>query len=223
MAEFYECFRNEPPDAVVASWAAQTVANILYAPEIAVRDALEIAREEPRSLVRLRQELEWDEPRKWRAIKHGRVLSLAEDAIQTVTHTNIAGRVYLALSKQGAASHLQAILSGNERRAILDLLQILRTARRASPMGGEYIPGACSLARKSRTKGPFARILASRVHVEAFRAGEYWLGTNPACVSVSVFGRVLCGDPAALEILAFLRAYATGDWRWRFLLGALLA
>ena len=222
MAEHLESVVSRQSSAVAAAWALETVANILAGPSIAVHDAVEIAADDPRSLIGLRRELEFSEPRQWRAIKCGRVKNLVRRGL-TAPRGNLAARVKAALSRQGVTSHLQAILTWPERSALLDLIQLLRTASRVKPLGAEQFPGACSRVRKSRAKGALARMLRSANARAVFQVSDDWLGCDPSRARLDVFERVLSGHSATLGALSLSRAYATGDYRWRFLLGYIMA
>ena len=211
-----------PAEAAAINWPYTTIANIKFAPLIAVHDALETAEHDPRSLIGVRRELERSDPDKWQAIKCGRILRLAERAFQS-PRGNIAARVHTAFSRQGTASHLQAILTGQERKAMLDLMRLFHAAARVRPLGPNRMGSACAKATRIRSKGAFGQIVRSSQPALAFLTADEWLGTDPDAVEPSIFVRVMQGDPRTMETMNLIRSYASGDWRWRFLFGRLVA
>ena len=188
----------------------------------AVHDALETAEHDPRSLIGVRRELDRSDPDKWQAIKCGRVLRLAERALQS-PRGNIAARVHTAFSRQGTASHLQAMLTGYERKAMLDLMQLFHAAARVRPLGLDRMGKACAKATRMRTKGAFGQIVRSPQPALAFLTGDEWLGNDPDAIEPSIFVRVIQADSRTMETMSLIRRYAPGDWRWRFQFGRLVA
>jgi hypothetical protein len=129
--------------------------------------------------------------------------------------------VHEAFSRQGTASHLQAILTGQERKAMLDLIQLFHAAARLRPLGPDRMGKACAKATRMRTKGALGQIVRSSQPALAFLTADEWLGTDPDAVEPSVFVRVIQGDPRVMETVGLIRGYAPSDWRWRFLFGRL--